>query len=342
MNDSSYLLHNNNNFNKNKEINVIQPRKFLIQIILIFFIFTSLITIFFIILFIFDMNLYKYVKHIVSYLDFYQYRFDYITNTLIGYKFLILKLTDDEEYNKFYNEDIYKNFIKNFNGSVENEQKIQTFVFDKTYKLFDTIVHIFDNTESVCVFIVDEIIPNSLNNNNDNKYKKKYSLSNNLLKLSIEVCNNNNSLNNITNVINKPLIEIILFIDNYFREGMNTYKKISKTYENIFSYLNETKFEYIQLLIQFVVRQSVFVISEILKENFSEKIDIYHYISIVFYTTFVLIIGICLVIANLFVCTIFNGKKVRNELLITLIPDEFILHQIEKDEEEKERKRETG
>ena len=285
------------------------------------------------------MKLYTYVKHIVSYLDFYQHRFDYITNILIGYKFLILKLTDDEEYNKIYNEEIYENFIRNFNGSIENEQKIQTFVFDKTYKLFDTIVHIFDNTESVCYFIVDEIIPNSINNNN---YDIKYSLSNNLLKLSKEVCDNEDSLNNITNVINKPLIEIILFIDNYFREGMNTYKKINKTYENIYSYLNESKFEYIQLLIQFVVRQSVFVISEILKDNFSNKIDFYHDISIVFYITFVLIIGICLIIANLFVCVIFNGKKVRNELLIALIPDEFILHQIEKDEEEKERKRETG
>jgi hypothetical protein len=38
---------------------------------------------------------------------------------------------------------------------------------------------------------------------------------------------------------------------------------------------------------------------------------------------------------------VFKGKKRRNILLINLMPDEFIIKQLEGEEEEKERKKEV-
>ena len=145
---------------------------------------------------------------------------------------------------------------------------------------------------------------------------------------------------NVTELINKSLSEVVLYTSNFLRQKFNSYYLLDKTEDSILSFLNDDLLEYVWLLTQFVIRQSVFSISEMLNKNFSNKINQYSTLCIVLFIVFVAIIITVIFVANILAFCVFKNKQKRNMLLITLMPDEFIIRQIEEEEEEKERKKE--
>ena len=62
---------------------------------------------------------------------------------------------------------------------------------------------------------------------------------------------------------------------------------------------------------------------------------------IALFVVFVAVIIIVIFVANVCAFLVFKGKKRRNILLINLKPDEFIIKQLEGEEEEKKRKKEV-
>ena len=146
--------------------------------------------------------------------------------------------------------------------------------------------------------------------------------------------------NNVTELINKSLSEVVLYTSNFLRQKFNSYYLLDKMEDSILSFLNDDLLEYVWLLTQFVIRQSVFSISEMLNKNFSNKINQYSTLCIVLFIVFVAIIITVIFVANILAFCVFKNKQKRNMLLITLMPDEFIIRKIEEEEEEKERKKE--
>ena len=315
-----------NEENSERHIKILKSKTLFITI-LIFSFLSFFIIAFFICLIIMDKQIKDFINNILDILDFYQRRFSYTSNAIISFKNIVLKSSTDS-IDDYISDDILF-FQHSYNSSIENEEKIQKFIFETALNNFDDLIFDFDNQISVCYLLLDKII-------------NKYRLSNNLTLLTNEICSKTDTLYNMTNVLNKPLIGIILYEDFYLRDKFNNFLKLNKTKDIILSYLDDNKLEFIQLMTQYVLRQSNFVICNVLKNNFKSRIKKYYTLSIIVFAIFVLTSLILFFAENIIILMISKYKKSRNELLTSIIPNEFIMQLFEKEEEEKERKRETG
>ena len=315
-----------NEENSEKHIKILKSKTLFITI-LIFSFLSFFIIAFFICLIIMDKQIKDFINNILDILDFYQRRFSYTSNAIISFKNIVLKSSTDIIDDYIVDDILF--FQNSYNSSIENEEKIQKFIFETALNNFDDLIFDFDNQISVCYLLLDKII-------------NKYRLSNNLTLLTNEICSKTETLYNMTNVLNKPLIGIILYEDFYLRDKFNNFLKLNKTKDIILSYLDDNKLEFIQLMTQYVLRQSNFVICNVLKNNFKSRIKKYYTLSIIVFVIFVLTSLILFFAENIIILMISKSKKSRNELMTSIIPNEFIIQLFEKEEEEKERKRETG
>ena len=313
--------------NGEKQITIVKSKTLLIFTVLVFSLLALFIIAFFICLILMDNKIKSYINNILNILDFYQRRFSYTSNSIISFKNIVLKSSTDLSTDNI-NTDI-QFFEKSYNASIENEEKIQKFIFETALNNFDDLIFDFDNEISICNLLLTKIIG-------------KYRLSNNLTLLNDEICSKTDTLYNMTLILNKPLIGIILYEDFYLRDKFNNFFILNKTKDAILSYLDDNKLEFIQLMTQYVLRQSIFVICNVLKNNFRSRIKSYSTLSIIVFAIFVLTSLILFICENISVLFISKYKKSRNELLTSIIPNEFICQLFEKEEEEKERKRETG
>lgn len=315
-NENSQLLTEENE--QNLGIKIMKESSIVFKAVYILFFFIFILCGFFALLLVFDYNLNHYIKTILGYLTFYQNRFYYSVNNLIWAEMLFITST-----NTNFNGDYLEKFNEFLNKSLLNEESYHIYVVNQSYLHFDQRIQKFE-LESLC--------------NLYTKSEAVFELSNTISRLSVEICFDEE--NNVTELINKSLSEVVLYTSNFLREKFNSYYLLDKTEENILSFLNDDLLEYVWLLTQFVIRQSVFSISEMLNKNFSDKINQYSTLCIVLFIVFVAIIITVIFVANILAFCVFKRKQKRNMLLITLMPDEFIIRQIEEEEEEKERKKE--
>ena len=315
QNESSHLITEDNEGNKG--IVIIKEKAIFVNAIFILFFFIVILCGFFALLLVLDYRLNHYIEIILSYLTFYQHRYYYTVNNVIWSKMLYITST-----NETYNEIYLNKFTSFLNYTIQNEELYHSFIIDKSYLKFNPLITDFE-LKSLCVLYTTT-----------NTFK----LSNNITQITEAICNDTNT--NTTDVSNKSLSEIVIYVANFLREKYNEYYQMDKTDSNKINFLNDELLEFVALLSQFYIRQSLFTIEEMLNDNFTHEIDKYSTLCIVLFIVFVIITIIVIFIANICTFLVFKTKKNRNTLLIALMPDEFIVKQIEEEEEERERKKE--
>ena len=315
-NENAQLLTEENE--QNLGIKILKESTNVFKAVYILFFFIFILCGFFALLLVFDYNLNHYIKNMLGYLTFYQNRYYYSVNNLIWAEMVFITSTN-KKFDAYYLEK-FNDFL---NKSLLNEERYHIYVVNQSYLHFDQRIQRFE-LESLCDLYT--------------KTDSLFELSNNISRLSVDMCYDEES--NVTELINKSLSEVVLYTSNFLRQKFNSYYLLDKTEDSILSFLNDDLLEYVWLLTQFVIRQSVFSISEMLNKNFSNKINQYSTLCIVLFIVFVAIIITVIFVANILAFCVFKNKQKRNMLLITLMPDEFIIRQIEEEEEEKERKKE--
>ena len=303
-------------------VKIIKEKKVTVNTFLIFFLFVIILCGFFSLLLVFDFKLNNYVNTILSYLHFQHHRFYYSVNNVLWFELLLIKSTNDNINTEFL--ELYLDFL---NGTFTNEEQFHKYIIDSSFKQFNSAIQAFDS-ESNCVIFSEGYID-----------KQQIHLSNNISKLTREICDDAST--NVTVQVNKPINEIILYSGNVLRKMFNLFYLEDKTEDNILKRLNDDLLQYIIILSQFVIRQSVHSICNILNKDFSDFINRYSMLCIALFVVFVAVIIIVIFVANVCAFLVFKGKKRRNILLINLMPDEFIIKQLEGEEEEKERKKEV-
>ena len=327
---------NFNNKPKNyKEVKIIGSKSTTVYILIIIFICCIVLSLYFGINIIINFNSNESNSISLSYLDFHQNRGYFILSSILYYKLYI------STNNDFYMS-TYKNFLTE---ATLNEQNIQVFLLNGKYKDFDENIFNIDSG-SLCDYFIDLVKTNTFN------------LSNNITVFSESNCKKSPKLEPITN---KGLTQINLYIINYLRDKFNLFymylfenkkldynsfyynelinfiendelKRILENkpnikdplYSNLVYFLNQNNFEAIEILSQFAIRQATFeinssIFNKIFKESISNIRISYIYSAIFIVQGIIILIGSRYLSSNM----IFIKKK-RNDLLIKILPYQFI------------------
>ena len=116
--------------------------------------------------------------------------------------------------NETYNEIYLNKFTSFLNYTIQNEELYHSFIIDKSYLKFNPLITDFE-LKSLCVLYTTT-----------NTFK----LSNNITQITEAICNDTNT--NTTDVSNKSLSEIVLYVANFLREKYNEYYQMDKTDSN--------------------------------------------------------------------------------------------------------------
>jgi hypothetical protein len=288
------------------EITLEGSKNILIKTSLLTLLFCILLSAYFLIVIMIDLNMNDFVDLTLDIFDFQQKRGFYLINSIIFFKHSIIS---DSKIS-------LNTFLSFYNESLINEAKLQTFAMMDNYKNYDDILMEIDTT-NICYFF----------GNNSQLF-----LSNNLTVLSPQICSD---VNNFQGVIEKSLFEILSILsNNYMIDLYNNYTNLQDktSIQQLVNLLNHPNLQLTQILSQFVIRQSIFVLIDEINSVFDKKIDFYYALSISHCILFLLFVIIVVSISNLVSFNIFKEKKKRNELIILLLPYEYIRKQMEEEE----------
>ena len=233
-------------------------------------------------------------------MDYYQTqenRHFFLINSIIFQKLFLIE-------NKETFQDSFKDFL---NKTITNEQKLNSFIVNGSFKKFNPLINKL-TTENVCKFFSDNA---------------KLAYSNNITVLKSQMCDFEDSP--YKKIINKSLNEIINYIINFLDTQNNEfYIMKSKDVQSLLKFINSEDFEFIQVLIQFVIRQSIFVVLDYLEKDFNNEITFFFNSTIMIFVIIVIILGFIQVLINYFSQRIFKEIKKVNMFLISILPNEYV------------------
>ena len=293
------------------EDNLVGSKDILIKTSLLTLLFCTLLSAYFLIVIWIDLSMKNFIETSLNIFDFQQKRGFYLVNSIIYFKHSVLS----------QNPSSIQTYLNYTNESITNEAHLQKFALEDDYRNFDSILLQID-TSNICVFFQNNA---GLN------------VSNNLTTLTPSICN---TVNNFTSIIQKSLFEIMSIItNNYLMNLYSNYTFIQdkSNFPSLTILLNDLYYQFTQILSQYVVRQAIFLIINQIDMIITARINQYYSISIAHCILFLLFVIIVVSVSNLVAYNIFKDKKKRNELIIVLLPYEFLRKQFEDEEEQKKK-----
>ena len=303
-----YMKYLEKSDDKKSHIQIINSKKPIVRTSLLTIIFALIISSCFLIKIYTQLNIEEFLNLIIDYYDFHDKRNYYLLNSILLFKLYVI--TSKQE--------IYPNYTTFLNNTIYNEEKISSFILKDSYLNFDKLIYDID-TMSICDFYITN--------------SKLIQLSNNVTVLDTKICSQINSNDTIHKIFDKSLTEIINYIINYLDSKNNDlFMMSSKQPDNIKQFLKDDEFEIIQILAQYVVRQSIAVIVDKIHSNYNIKMKEYYEICIVLFIIFLIFLCLGLVTANYLTYMIFNSIKKINNLIVSILPNEFIIAKLNEKE----------
>jgi len=126
-------------------------------------------------------------------------------------------------------------------------------------------------------------------------------------------------------IINKSLYEIISYIINQL-DTMNNdiYKLNQRDINSLSKFFTYDDLEFIQVLSQYVVRQSIGIVLDKLNSDFKTGTNYYYQVSVVNFAIFIVFLCIVQSLAMYVSRRIFKDIKKVNKFLISILPNEYI------------------
>lgn len=332
----------NNNYDSNEQqIKLVGSNKSIINTS-IYLIFLCLILSFF-----FTLNILmklKFNNNLNLNLNFYslnEKRTYYISQSIINYKLLV--------YN--YKTVYYNNYDMYIKKSTINEQYVQQFLMKEKYMYYND--YIFNiNNNSTCFYFLENNVTSIVENNYNefsyvfNNFNDELQYINNEAMTTKKLCYDN-QLNFISS---KGLNQMILYIINYLKDKYNflvlsrDYQKWNHTIYNkntevevktefIDNVLSKLKLETIEILNSFLLRQSIYFILKLIIKDIINNLDYYKMLWFVLSLLFTSLYVLLIVFTIKFTIKVTNKRKIRNKMLVKIIPNEHIKYNIIKDYE---------
>lgn len=327
--------------NYNRDLKVIGSKSMTVYILVINIVICIIMCLYFGIIVILNNNNNVNQEISLSYLDFHEKRGYYILSSILFFK--LYATTDNSYYLSTYKDYLSKALI--------NEQNIQTFLLSGEYNKFSIDIFTIDSS-SICDYFLKV---------NDNS-----SLSNNVTHLTEGSCNSETKIVPITN---KGLTQINLYIINYLKDKyISYYEKSWSNYNlnytsfdytnyyffgeyadkyttntnvtkeeaesNLVYFLNMNEFEIIEILSQYAVRQAINEINNILLNKLDNQEDKNLTIIIIYSIIYLILAVLILVFTHLISSSVIFVKKKRNDILMKMLPYQFIENYVMQEKQE--------